>query len=207
MMARAEVVPQNWQLLVVAPSWLQLPPVVADRIIVIKPEDFLTSHDFFGQEDWQRLLLELRNRARQELIIETTEPEQAFFSELTELLPRQMIRAALAERRGAGYPPFGNVLFLHFTASTTARLAKLGQVVRRLVATTLPGATLLGPLDTSEARNPEKISAKILVKFAGRLPTTRLRELREHLPSGIRMQIFPGERVTKIIRPSATDQL
>ncbi len=206
-MARATAVPQNWQLLVVAPSWLQLPPVEADRIIVIKPEDFLASSDFFGQEDWHRLLLELRNRARLELIIETTEPEQAFFSELTELLPRQMIRTTLAERRAAGYPPYGNVLFLNFTASTTAQLAKLGQTVRRLVTTALPEATFLGPLDTSEARNPEKMSAKILVKFAGQLPTTRLRELREHLPSGIRMQIFPAEHTTKILRPSARGQL
>lgn len=185
-MSATGLIPKKWQLLIVAPSWLHLPPIVAAHIIAVEPEQFLFGTNFALQEEWYRFLLELRNRATRRFVIETTIPELPFFRELTNLVPTATIRAALKERRENSYPPYGDLIEITLTAAT-AKLTHLAERLTKVVGAHLPELQLQGPqlVGTDVAKNTT--SYRYLGKVTEKTSVAAIRALARELPHGARL--------------------
>ena len=174
-----------------APSRLHLPLMDADLVIALEPERLLVGTDYRLEEAWNRLICDLRNRARRQLILETSQPDLPFFAELGAVLPRRTIRLGLLERKKGGYPPYGNLLEIVVTGPA-ARGSERADRVKKLISQVLPMSTILGPSLSISHWSATKTVYRILAKIPGKLPLDRLRLLRARLPRTTQVRVFPG---------------
>lgn len=177
-----------WQIAIFVPKFSHLPPAQADRVVAIEPEQFLLGTTYSVREDWYRLLLDLHQRAGKELIIETSIPEHAFWTEMSKPLPTRAITGELTLRKQAGFPPYGKLLEITFPGLTARALPALVERLHTSVRSVLGEVVMLGGDESSdeETRQP---SARVLVRLPDRFSPRQLAELRARLPRQARLLV------------------
>ncbi len=102
--------PPQWDIALLRPAWLEMPPIRADVVVAIEPERLLFGTDFAAEERWLRFLLQLRAATHGNLLIETRLGASDFLQELSSPLPKNSLVTMLHQRRDHHYPPYGRLV-------------------------------------------------------------------------------------------------
>lgn len=153
---------------------------------VLDVDGGLFSADFRAPERMAQLLLQVAGRAgRGELpgrvLIQTRYPEHPLLQTLVQRGYDAFAEAALAERREAGFPPFGYQALLRAEANKEPLPAAFLQAV--LDAVILPkGVEAWGPVPAPMARRVGRYRAHLLLQAEQRVPLHRLlKHLRQQI--------------------------
>lgn len=90
-----------------------------DHIAVVSIDSFFSVPSFIIQEKIMRLLLALQSKTKNELLIQTRDPEQLVLKEIKKGNIIDFYRSEIRDRKLFHYPPFGLLLEVNVTATTT----------------------------------------------------------------------------------------
>jgi primosomal protein N' (replication factor Y) len=144
-------------------------------VAVLNADQGLYSSDFRSPEHLFQQILQVGGRAGRaerpgEVMIQTFYPDHALFMALIDHDYHAFAEHALAERRDAGYPPFGYLALLRAEApATSAALAFLGHA-HRLAQPLMPerGVQLMDPVASPMERRAGRYRAQLLVQASQR---------------------------------------
>ena len=164
--------------------------------VVLNADHGLFSTDFRAAERLAQTIVQVAGRAGRgvrpgQVLIQTAYPEHPL---LTSLLARGyegFAETALAERRDAGWPPFGRLAAVRASARSLQDAIQFLGDVRRMMAA--PRAIrLLGPAPAVMARRADRYHAQLLVESTERAALHRYLDawlpMAENLPSARRVR-------------------
>ncbi|MBV6418634.1 MAG: Primosomal protein N' [Steroidobacteraceae bacterium] len=161
--------------------------------VVLNADHGLFSTDFRAAERLAQTIVQVAGRAGRgarpgEVLIQTEYPGHPLLASLLERGYEGFAEAALAERRAAGWPPFGRLAAVRASASTLqVAVGFLAEAKRSLAPPR--GMRLLGPAPAAMARRADRFHAQLLVESDDR--ATLHRFLDAWLP---RAEGLPGAR-------------
>ncbi len=147
---------------------------------LIDADQGLMSADFRGPERMAQLITQVAGRAGRgqaagEVLIQTRAPDHPLLETLIQGGYPAFARAALSERREAGFPPFSHLALLraeaHQREAVNAFLEEAAELGRRQAESSI---MLLGPLPAPMERRAGRYRAQVLIQADGRRPLHRL---------------------------------
>lgn len=155
-------------------------------VAVLSVNSLLTMPDFRMGERVFRLLLSLRERAREHFIIQTRDAETPLFSLATGGNIGEFLREELAERERLGYPPFSTIIKFTFEgkrADGEAIMAEIERIFGIYHPVTFPAFI---------ARVKGKFRLHALIKVPkGAWPNEEILSLARSLPSEVEVRVNP----------------
>jgi primosomal protein N' (replication factor Y) len=153
-------------------------------VVVLNADQGLFSTDFRAPERVAQTIIQVAGRAGRgvkpgEVLIQTEYPEHPLLKSLLAEGYDGFARAALAERRDAGWPPFVHIAALRASATLLAPAVNFLREARDL-ARPPRGVKLLGPAPAAMAKRAARYHAQLLIEAPERAPLHRL--LGEWLP-------------------------
>lgn len=147
---------------------------------VLDADQGLFSADFRASERMAQLITQVAGRAGRaerlgEVLIQTLKPDHPLLRHLVKEGYGSFAAAALAERRGAGLPPYAALALLRAEApSPEAPRAFLQAALNRLAAGRTSGVSLLGPAPAPMERRAGRYRAHLLLQASQRVPLQKL---------------------------------
>jgi primosomal protein N' (replication factor Y) len=148
-------------------------------VVVLNADQGLFSTDFRAAERLAQTVVQVAGRAGRaqrpgEVLIQTEYPEHPLLTQLLAAGYDGFASAALAERRGAGWPPFARLAALRASAPDPdaamrfLRAARAAAEAPRRAAPTPDSLRLLGPAPAAMARRAGRHHAQLLLESADR---------------------------------------
>ncbi len=161
--------------------------------VVLNADQGLFSTDFRAAERLAQTVVQVAGRAGRgaragEVLIQTEYPEHPLLTSLLAHGYEGFADTALAERRAAGWPPYGRLAAVRASAGSLQEAVDFLGEARRLLAPPR-GLRLLGPAPAAMARRADRYHAQLLIESGDRSPLHRF--LAEWLP---RAAALPGAR-------------
>jgi primosomal protein N' (replication factor Y) len=140
--------------------------------VVLNADHGLFSTDFRAAERLAQTIVQVAGRAGRgsrpgEVLIQTEYPGHPLLTSLLERGYDGFAGTALAERREAGWPPFGRLAALRASAASLHEAVEFLAEARRLLAPP-PAIRLLGPAPAAMARRADRFHAQLLVESIDR---------------------------------------
>jgi len=163
-------------------------------VAVLDADGGLFSADFRGSERLAQQVLQVAGRAGRaerpgQVLIQTLQPEHPLWPAILDQDYPAFARAALAERRDTGLPPYAHLALLRAEATTrSATWAFLEQAAGRLQADA-GSVAVLGPIPALRERLDGRYRAQLLLQCSERPPLHGL--LRRGLPE---LDVLPEAR-------------
>jgi len=165
---------------------------------VLNADQGLFGSDFRSAERLAQTLLQVSGRAGRadrpgEVLIQTDFPQHPLLQRLVQQGYADFARAALAERRDSGWPPYSRIALLRASATQPEpAMAFLREMKSALAAVAGAEVRLLGPVTAPLARRAGRYRCQLLLQSAERAPLhrllARLREQAEHASGASRVR-------------------